>query len=115
MATFKLGREAIHTVWDASLSPALSVQPGDTVVLDTLDASYGGVGRQVQAGELTLPEHLDADLRDVIVATTTSDRVGTSPPGPFRCEGASAQGHCRSRTYAAASSARVEIPNLANT
>lgn len=51
MATFKLGQESIHTVWDATLPPALTVQPGDTVVLDTLDASYGGIARQVHAGE----------------------------------------------------------------
>jgi acetamidase/formamidase len=94
VATFKLGREAIHTVWDASLSPALSVQPGDTVVLDTLDASYGGVGRQVQAGELTLPEHLGADLQDVIVAgvyapgALTGGQRGHPLTGPIFVEGA---------------------------
>ena len=74
MTTHRLGRESIHTVWDASLPPALRVQPGDTVVLDTLDASYGSVARRVQAGELPLPGHLGPDLLGVISA-------GVYPPG----------------------------------
>ncbi|MGI8747118.1 MAG: acetamidase/formamidase family protein, partial [Deinococcus sp.] len=50
MTTFQLGREAVHTAWDASLPPALTLRPGDTVVLETLDASYGGVARRVREG-----------------------------------------------------------------
>jgi acetamidase/formamidase len=94
MATHMLGREAIHTVWDASLPPALSVQPGDTVVLDTLDASYGSVARQVEAGGLALPEHLAADLRSVISAgvyppgALTGGQRGHPLTGPIFVEGA---------------------------
>lgn len=69
-----LGRESIHTVWDASLPPALRVRPGDTVVLDTLDASYGGVARQVQAGRH--PELLP-ELTALIAAGAYPERSPT--------------------------------------
>ena len=94
MATYTLGREAIHTVWDASLPPALSVRLGDTVVLDTLDASYGSVARQVETGELALPEHVAADLRSVIAAgvyptgALTGGQRGHPLTGPIRVEDA---------------------------
>ena len=70
-----LGRESIHTVWDASLTPALRIQPGDTVVLDTLDASYGGVARRVQAGGH--PE-LPPELAALISAGAYLERPSTA-------------------------------------
>ena len=45
--THRLGRETIHTAWDNALPPRLTIDPGDTVVFETLDASYGGAARQV--------------------------------------------------------------------
>jgi acetamidase/formamidase len=74
--THHLARTHIHTVWDASLPPALTVASGDTVLLETLDASYGSVARRIQAGDLTLPAHVDAGLRGVIEA-------GVYPEGPL--------------------------------
>lgn len=73
MATHLLGPESIHTVWDAALPPALTVQPGDTVVLGTLDASYGGVARRVQAGE-------HAELAPELAALISA---GAYPERPF--------------------------------
>ena len=50
-ALHHLDRTRIHTVWDASLPPQLTVAPGDTVVFETLDASYGQAAGRVQTGE----------------------------------------------------------------
>ena len=94
MAAHHLGRETIHTVWSASLPPVLTVRPGDTVVLKTLDASYGSVARRVAAGELALPEHVAADLRGVISAgvyppgVLTGEQRGHPLTGPIFVEGA---------------------------
>ncbi|WP_019585960.1 acetamidase/formamidase family protein [Deinococcus apachensis] len=53
MSEHSLGTDSIHTVWDNSLPPALTIRPGDTVSFETLDASDGGVARRAVAGELT--------------------------------------------------------------
>ena len=58
--THRLGREAIHTFWDNSLPPQLTIAPGDTVVFDTLDASYGGMARGFATDP---PADLDPELR----------------------------------------------------
>ncbi|GGL04170.1 acetamidase/formamidase family protein [Deinococcus radiotolerans] len=67
MAHHHLKLDALHTVWDNALSPALTVASGDTVTLDTLDASGGGVARRVLSGELSAPPTLispiEADAR----------------------------------------------------
>jgi acetamidase/formamidase len=63
--THRLGREAIHTAWDNALPPRLTIAPGDVVVFDTLDASYGNVARAVAA---ETPAGLDHDLAAVIAA-----------------------------------------------
>ncbi len=75
MSVHELNHESIHTVWDAVLPPTLTVEPGDTVVMDTLDASYGGVARQVQAG--SHPE-LPAELAALIVAGAYPERSPTA-------------------------------------
>lgn len=86
-----LDRRSIHTVWDATLPPVLRIQPGDTVVLDTLDASYGGVARRVQAGGH--PE-LPPELAALIVAGAYLERPSTAGMrghplnGPIFVEGA---------------------------
>ncbi|WP_407570267.1 acetamidase/formamidase family protein [Deinococcus altitudinis] len=96
MAIHTLGQESIHTVWDATLPPALSVQPGDTVVLETLDASYGGVARQVQAGaHAELPSEFAALIsagaypeRPPTAGTPTHSLRGHPLTGPIFVEGA---------------------------
>lgn len=52
MSDLHLGTDHIHTVWDRSLPPALHVGPGDTLTLETLDASDGGVARRAALGEI---------------------------------------------------------------
>lgn len=87
MADHHLSAEHIHTVWDNSLPPALTIRPGDTVTLDTLDASDGGVARRVATGDLTPP----AALADVIAAGLRSPRPGPRGhplTGPVSVEGA---------------------------
>ncbi len=83
-----LGREAIHMYWDHALPPALTVAPGDTVVFDTLDASYGRAARQVQEQ----PGDLDPALVSLIAAGsyTTPPNAGNGHPltGPVAVAGA---------------------------
>ncbi|GGJ72322.1 acetamidase/formamidase family protein [Deinococcus aquiradiocola] len=92
--THHLGTQSVHTVWDAALTPALTVRSGDTVTLDTLDASYGSVARRVQAGELALPAHLAPDLRDAVLAAAYPVRPSTGGlrghplTGPVHVQGA---------------------------
>ncbi|AWN22124.1 formamidase [Deinococcus irradiatisoli] len=91
MPTFQLGRNTVHTVWDASLAPAVRVEPGDTVVLDTLDASYGEVARRVERGEYPVAS---PDLHRVIVQSVyapqppTGGQRGHPLTGPVFVEGA---------------------------
>ncbi len=84
----QLGREAIHTAWDHDLPPRLTVAPGDTVVFDTLDASYGRVARHVQDH----PGDLDPALVALIAAgsyPTPPDAGGGHPlTGPVAITGA---------------------------
>ncbi|MFC4638753.1 acetamidase/formamidase family protein [Deinococcus hohokamensis] len=86
----QLGTEHIHTVWDCSLPPTLHVATGAEIELQTLDASYGGVARQVQEGKLACPEA----LRDVVLASAyavrpnTAGQPGHPLTGPIFVEGA---------------------------
>ncbi|HET9140169.1 acetamidase/formamidase family protein [Actinophytocola sp.] len=66
-STHRLGRENIHTYLSNSLPPRLTVQPGDTVVLETLDAGYGRVGREIE--DVAQPG-LDPDLLALITAAS---------------------------------------------
>ncbi|HET8627132.1 MAG TPA: acetamidase/formamidase family protein [Thermomicrobiales bacterium] len=75
--THRLGREAIHTAWDNALPPRLTIAPGDVVVFDTLDASYGNVARAVAA---EAPAGLDPDLAATIAA-------GAYPADPAHTRG----------------------------
>src|SRR5690349_11745721 len=77
--THHLGREAIHTYWDNALPPALMVQPGDTVVFETLDASYGRAARQVQER----PGELDPALVNLIVAGAYATPADAGPGHPL--------------------------------
>ena len=87
MTDHHLGTDHIHTVWDNALAPALTIEPGDTVTLDTLDASDGGVARRVATGDLTPP----AGLVDVISRDLRPLRNGPRGhplTGPISVEGA---------------------------
>lgn len=44
----RLSKQHIHTYWSNALAPALTIEPGDTVVIETLEASGGGVARNVR-------------------------------------------------------------------
>ncbi|MFC4426499.1 acetamidase/formamidase family protein [Deinococcus navajonensis] len=86
----QLGTDAIHTVWDRSLEPALHVVSGAEIEIQALDSSYGGVARQVQSGKLACPEA----LRGVVLASAfavrpnTADMPGHPLTGPIYVEGA---------------------------
>jgi acetamidase/formamidase len=55
----------IHTYWSNELSPRLTVQPGDTLTIATLDSSYGRVAREI--AELSQPG-IDPELLALIAA-----------------------------------------------
>ena len=48
----RLSTDQVHFAWDNSLSPAVSVTPGDRVELDTLDASAGQLGPASVAADI---------------------------------------------------------------
>jgi acetamidase/formamidase len=82
--THHLGREAIHTNWDNTLPPRLTVEPGDTVVFETLEPSQGGVARDIASGTWPVPG-APPDLVDVIVSSAS--------PAPPRAEDEEHGGH----------------------
>jgi acetamidase/formamidase len=43
MTTHYLPPEALHRAWDRGLAPALTIEPGDTVVFATIDAADGNI------------------------------------------------------------------------
>ena len=87
--TQHLGRETVHTYWDNALPPRLTIDPGDTVVFETLDASYGGAARQVAE---RAPAELDPQLAALIAAAAypaDPDHQGGHPlTGPVAIRGA---------------------------
>jgi acetamidase/formamidase len=64
-ATHRLSNEHIHTYWSNALSPALTVEPGDTVAIETFEASDGHAARNVR--DFAQPG-LDPELIDLIAA-----------------------------------------------
>jgi acetamidase/formamidase len=62
----QLGRETIHTYFDNTLPPTLKIASGDTVVFETLEASYGRVARAVAAAP---PADLAPDQAALIAAS----------------------------------------------
>jgi len=48
----RLSTEQVHFAWDTTISPALTISPGDCVELDTLDASAGQLGPSSVAGDI---------------------------------------------------------------
>jgi acetamidase/formamidase len=59
MATHHLDDTQPHAFWDNTLSPRVRIQPGDTVVFETLEASAGQIGPD-SASEVV--GHLNFDL-----------------------------------------------------
>jgi len=91
--THRIGDEAIHTYFDNSLAPALTIRAGDTVVFDTREPSYGGIARDLA----TTPEvpddgDLTPDLAALIVASAypkvATPMGGHALTGPVYIEGA---------------------------
>lgn len=73
--THHLGYEAIHTYFDHSLPPALTIQPGDTVIFATREPSNGAVAQRLAANP---PADLPADLVALIAA-----EAHEPPPTPL--------------------------------
>jgi acetamidase/formamidase len=48
----RLSREQIHYGWDNSIEPALTVRPGDTIELETVDASGGQLTKDSTAADV---------------------------------------------------------------
>src|SRR5215210_6520536 len=74
----RLGREAIHTYWDNALPPRLTVEPGDTIVFETLEPSQGTAARNIASGTWQVPA-ADPDLVALVVS-------GASPEPPAGVE-----------------------------
>ncbi|HEX5167077.1 MAG TPA: acetamidase/formamidase family protein [Thermomicrobiales bacterium] len=93
--THRVSSEHIHTYWSNAVPPVITVQPGDTVVFETLEASYGHVCRNVR--ELAQPG-LDPELIEIIAAAAYPARShperdpsitgGHALTGPVAIEGA---------------------------
>jgi acetamidase/formamidase len=80
----RLGREVIHTAWDNSLPPRLTVEPGDTVVIETLEPSQGEVARDIASGKWQVP----AAAPDLVAVA-----VSSASPGPPSDSEDEEQGH----------------------
>ncbi len=75
MTEHRLNAEPTHSVWDRALPPRLTIEPGDEVAFECIDASGG----QVQPGT-TLAEYLTID-RTRIHALTGPVGVNGAEPG----------------------------------
>ena len=74
--THRIGRDHIHTYWSGSLPPAVTVQPGDTVVFETVDCNDGEVQRELD--RLTGTHNaLSDDLREAVCASVYPERGAT--------------------------------------
>ena len=93
--THHIGREAIHTSWDNSLSPGLTVESGDTVVFETLEPSQGEVARDIASGKWQVPAAAP-DLVAVVVSSASfappqdseDEEQGHALTGPVAIAGA---------------------------
>jgi len=50
MAHFHLAAERLHDVWDNSLPPVLTVDPGDTVTCECVAVSHGAISKETPDG-----------------------------------------------------------------
>ena len=90
MTTHHLGGDAtIHTYFDNSLPPALTIAPGDTVVFETREPSNGATARRVAEAP---PADLAPDFAALIAAAARPERPtplrGHALTGPVLIEGA---------------------------
>lgn len=72
---YHLGHEAIHTAWDNSLPPRLTLAPGDTCVFETREPSQGRVARDVTAAHAV-------GLDPAIAALMATDALHEPAMGP---------------------------------
>jgi acetamidase/formamidase len=72
--THRLSVEHIHTYWSNALPPALTIAPGDTVIIETLEASDGNAARNVR--NLVQPG-FPPDLIERIAAAAHPQRANT--------------------------------------
>src|SRR5688500_8915367 len=70
----RVSSDNIHTYWSNTITPALTIRPGEAVVIDTLEASYGHVARNVRD---LAPPGLDRELVEMIAGDARPER---SPP-----------------------------------
>ena len=61
----RIGRDNIHTYWSNALAPRITVSPGETVVVETVDCNHGQVSREIDS---ITRNAIAADLRDLIAA-----------------------------------------------
>ena len=91
--THHLGRDAIHTYWDSTLPPRLTLAPGDTCVFETREPSEGGRARDITT---YLAGDLDPDLAAIIAGDARhepatgpgTEENGHALTGPVFIEGA---------------------------
>jgi acetamidase/formamidase len=87
--THRLGHEAIHTYWDNSLPPRLTIAPGDTVIFETLEPSRGRAARDFAAAP---PAEFDPALAAIIAASARPEvptpMTGHALTGPVYVTGA---------------------------
>lgn len=93
--THRLTTEHIHTYWSNALAPALTIEPGDMVVIETLEASDGNVSRNVRdlAQPGLAPELIDLIAADAYPQRSNADRDpsirgGHALTGPVAINGA---------------------------
>lgn len=93
--THHLGSEVVHTFWDSALPPRLTIDPGDTVVFQTLEPSRGQVTRDIVAGVSSIPD-CPPDLAANIAASVqpqpppddNTELAGHALTGPVAIAGA---------------------------
>jgi acetamidase/formamidase len=90
----QLSTDHIHTYWSNALLPALTVAPGDTVVIQTFEASDGRAARNVRERVQTgfpadLVEHIAASARESHpLPPDPSITNGHALTGPIAIDGA---------------------------
>src|SRR6266545_4465326 len=75
--------EHIHTYWSNELEPVLWVEPGETVIFETLDSSYGAGAREVttRAQPGISPELVSFIASHAYPERSTEDRDPSLPRG----------------------------------
>ncbi len=74
-----LGAQDFHTNWDQARPPRLVIDPGDTVIFETMEASGGAIARMVAGGTKTLgdPAIIAAAPGDTLVVRSEAVTVGS--------------------------------------